>query len=91
VIIGLAKKYQICRAFVYVLLNRLKENISKIFSPKEQEKQISKKELIERMLLHRMVGKSSIEAISTIMKYDDLINYSSVGSRPHTCRSISIL
>jgi hypothetical protein len=90
VIIGLAKKYQICRAFVYVLLNRLKENISKIFSPKEQEKQILKKELISRMLLHRMVGKSSIEAISTIMKYDAL-DYSSVGSVSQSLSAIGAL
>lgn len=89
-IIGLAKKYQICRAFVYVLLNRLKENISKIFSPKEQEKQILKKELISRMLLHRMVGKSSIEAISTIMKYDEL-DYSSVGFVSQSLSAIGAL
>jgi hypothetical protein len=90
VIIGLAKKYQISRAFVYVLLNRLKENISKIFSPKEQEKQILKKELISRMLLHRMVGKSSIEAISTIMKYDEL-DYSSVGFVSQSLSAIGAL
>ena len=89
-IIGLAKKYQICRAFVYVLLNRLKENISQIFSPKEQEKKISKKELISRMLLHRMVGKSSIEAISTIMKYDEF-RYSSVGSVSQSLSAIGAL
>jgi hypothetical protein len=90
VISKLAKKYQICRAFVYVLLNRLKENISKIFSPKEQEKQILKKELISRMLLHRMVGKSSIEAISTIMKYDEL-DYSSVGFVSQSLSAIGAL
>jgi len=53
--------------------------MSQVFSPKEQEKEVSKKEIISRMLLQRMVGKSSIEAISTIMRYDAL-EYSSVGS-----------
>jgi len=86
----LAKKYQICRAFVYILLNQLKSNISLMFSPKEQEKKISKKELISRMLLHRMVGKSSIEAISTIMKYDGL-EYSSVGSVSQSLSAIGEL
>ena len=73
-----------------MLLNRLKENISQIFSPKEQEKKISKKELISRMLLHRMVGKSSIEAISTIMKYDEF-RYSSVGSVSQSLSAIGAL
>ena len=62
-----------------MLLNKLKESISQIFSPKEQEKKISKKEIISRILLHRMVGKSPIEGIATIMKYDEY-KYSSVGS-----------
>lgn len=86
----LAKKYQICRAFVYLLLNRLKSSIFQIFSPKEQEKKISKKALLSRMLLHRMVGKSSIAAISTIMKYDDF-EYSSVGSVSQSLSAIGSL
>ena len=73
-----------------MLLNRLKQNISRIFSPKEQEKKLSKKELISRMLLHRMVGKSSIEAISTIMKYDKL-DYSSVGFVSQSLSAIGAL
>jgi hypothetical protein len=86
----LAKKYEICRAFVYVLLHRLKQNIYQIFSVKEQEKKISKKEIISRMLLHRMLGKSSIEGISSIMKYDGL-DYSSVGSVSQSLSSIGAL
>lgn len=87
---NLAKKYNICRAFVYVLLNRLKGNISQIFSPKEQKKKITKKELISRMLLLRMVGKSSIEAISSIMKYDEL-RYSSMGTVSQSLSAIGTL
>ena len=78
-ITNLANRYKICRAFVYVLLNRLKEYISTIFSPKEQEKKIGKKEIIARVLMLRMVGGSSIQAISSLLKYDEL-EYSSVGS-----------
>jgi hypothetical protein len=73
-----------------VLLNQLKSSISQIFSPKEQEKKISKKELISRMLLHRMVGKSSISAISEIMKYDEF-KYSSVGSVSQSLLAIGTL
>lgn len=42
------------------------------------------------MLLHRMVGKSSIEAISTIMKYDEF-RYSSVGSVSQSLSAIGAL
>jgi len=42
------------------------------------------------MLLHRMVGKSSIEAISTIMKYDEL-DYSSVGYVSQSLSAIGAL
>jgi len=78
-IVKLAKEYKICRSFVYILLNILKGFISHIFAPKEQEKQISKKEIISKMLMLRMVGGSSIQAISSLMKYDNL-GYSSIGS-----------
>ena len=86
----IAKKYEICRAFVYVLLNKLKESIPLIFSPKEREKIISKKELLSRMLLHRMVGKSSIDSISTLMRYDNL-SYSSVGSISQSLSAVGAL
>ena len=42
------------------------------------------------MLLLRMVGKSSIEAISTIMKYDEF-KYSSVGSVSQSLSTIGAL
>jgi len=72
------------------LVNRLKESISQIFSPKEEKKRVSKKEIISRMLLHRMVGKDSIDAISEIMKYDEF-EYSSVGSISQSLSAIGAL
>lgn len=45
---------------------------------------------MSRMLLHRMVGKSSIEAISTIMKYDEF-EYSSVGTVSQSLSAIGTL
>lgn len=86
-ITNLAKKYNICRAFVYVLLSILKSKMFQIFTPEEQKRKISKKELVSRMLLHRMVGITSIGAISTIMKYDNY-DYSSVGS---VSQSLSVI
>jgi len=89
-IVKLAKKYKICRAFVYVLINMLKKSISQLFSPEEQETPISKKTIISKMLIQRMVGKSSIEAISEIMKYENF-NYSSVGYISQSLSAIGAL
>ena len=89
-ITALADSYQISRAFLYQLLAQLKTLIALTFSPQEQEKQISKKEIISKMLLLRMVGGSSISAISQIMKYDDL-KYSSVGSISQILLSVGSL
>lgn len=86
----IAKTYKICRAFVYVLLETFKRSIPLIFLPKEREKKISKKELISRMLLYRMVGKNSIDSISTIMRYDNL-TYSSIGSISQSISAIGAL
>jgi len=68
----------------------LKKSISQLFSPKEQETPISKKEIISKMLIQRMVGKSSIEAISEIMKYENY-NYSSVGYISQSLSAIGAL
>ena len=68
----------------------LKKNISQLFSPQEQEIPISKKEIISKMLIQRMVGKSSIEAISEIMKYENF-NYSSVGYISQSLSAIGAL
>ena len=72
------------------MLDKLKESLPLIFSPKERENLISKKELMSRMLLHRMVGRSSIDSISSIMRYDKL-PYSSVGSISQSLSAIGAL
>jgi len=61
-----------------------------MFSPKEKERGISKKELISRMLLLRMVGGSSISAISSIMKYEGL-EYSSIGTVSQSLSAVGAL
>jgi len=68
----------------------LKSYIIHLFSPQEQEKKISKKEILSRILMQRMVGKSSIVAISELMKYDDF-EYSSVGSVSQSLSAIGAL
>jgi len=76
----LAKDYAISRAFIYMLLFSFRHNLLPTFSPIPKSEKVSeKKEAIKEMLLQRMVGKSSIEAISTIMKYRNS-KYSSVGT-----------
>ncbi len=87
---ALAEKYQISRSFLYQLLIQLNILILLSFSPKEQENQISKKEIVSKILLLRMVGKSSLSGISQIMKYDGL-KYSSVGSISQVLSSIGSL
>jgi len=68
----------------------LKKNISQLFSPQEQQTPLSKKEIISKILIQRMVGKSSIEAISEIMKYENF-NYSSVGYISQSLSAIGAL
>jgi hypothetical protein len=76
----LAKDYAISRAFIYILLFSFRQNLLPTFSPIPKTEKVSeKKEAITEMLLQRMVGKSSIEAISAIMKYHNS-KYSSVGA-----------
>jgi len=76
----IAKDYAISQAFIYMLLFSFRQNILLTFSPiPEFKKTYLKREAIKEMLLQRMVGKSSIEAISTIMKYRNL-KFSSVGT-----------
>ncbi len=80
VITKLAKDYAISRGFIYILLFSFRQNLLPTFSPLPKTEKVSeKKEAIKEMLLQRMVGKSSIEAISAIMKYRNS-KYSSVGS-----------
>jgi len=76
----LTKDYDVSRTFIYQLLDLFRQNLLPTFSPIPKiEKAPQKKEAIKEMLMQRMVGKSSIEAISTIMKYRNL-SFSAVGS-----------
>ena len=76
----LTKDYDVSRTFIYQLLDLFRQSLLPTFSPIPKiEKASQKKEAIKEMLMQRMVGKSSIEAISTLMKYHNL-SFSAVGS-----------
>jgi len=90
VITALAKAYKISRAFVYSLIDVVKKNLPKLFSPQLQQKIISKKELFSKMLSYRMEGRCSIESISSIMKREKLA-LSSVGMISQTLSIIGKL
>ncbi len=65
VITQLAKDYAISRTFIYILLFSFHQNLLPTFSPVPKILKVSqKKEAIKEILLQRMVGKSSIKAIS---------------------------
>jgi len=89
-ITSLAKAYKISRAFIYSLIDVVKKNLPKLFSPQLQQKIISKKELFSKMLSYRMEGRCSIESISSIMKREKLA-LSSVGMVSQTLSSIGTL
>jgi len=77
-ITALAKAYKISRAFVYSLIDTIKEHLPKLFYPKEKVIKLSKKKIFSKMLSSRMEGRCSIEAISTIMKREEF-SLNSVG------------
>jgi hypothetical protein len=89
-ITALAKVYKISRAFVYSLINTIKENLPKLFHPKEKVTKLSKKKIFSKMLSSRMEGRCSIEAISTIMKREEF-SLNSVGMISQTLSSIGKL
>ena len=90
VITALAKEYEVSRQFIYTLIGILKEVIPYLFSVESKKEIISKKELFSKMLSYRMEGRCSIEAISTLMKREDL-PLSSVGTVSQTLSSIGEL
>ena len=89
-IVEITKEYQVCRAFVYILLKVFKSYLLEAYFLKEVTKSISKKELIARMTFLRMIGHNSIKSISEIMRYDEL-KYSSTGTISETLFSIGKL
>jgi hypothetical protein len=78
-IVEIAKEYEVCRAFVYILLNIFKSCLVEAYFVKEVKKVICKRELIARMTFLRMISHNSIKAISEIMRYDKF-GYSSTGT-----------
>ena len=79
VITALAKEYDVCRQFVYNLLNTIKCIEPFLFSPPKEIAPLSKKAIISTILSFKMEGGSSLQAISTMMKRIGLKKYSSVG------------
>jgi len=78
VISGLAREYQVSREFLYSLLATFKEEIGNLFFPSAKPELISKEEAEAYILAQRFEGKSSIDAISTLMKRFN-IPFSSIG------------
>jgi len=89
-IVEIAKEYEVCRAFVYVLLKIFKSYLLEAYFVKEVTKSVSKKELIARMTFLRMIGHNSIKSISEIMRYDKF-GYSSTGTISQTLHNIGNL
>jgi len=89
-IVEIAKKYKVCRAFVYILLNIFKNCLVEAYFVKEVTKVICKRELIARMTFLRMIGHNSIKAISEIMGYDKF-GYSATGTISKTLCKIGKL
>lgn len=67
-IIQLAQDYNICRQFVYILLQKFIEFLPLVFSTSKEIEKLSKKEVIKSILSYRFEGGMSIAAISTVMK-----------------------
>jgi hypothetical protein len=72
VITGLAKEYGISRPFIYSLLNRFKEESAHLLLPKKTPDPISREEVEARILSYRFEGRSSIDAVSTLLKRDSM-------------------
>ena len=71
-ITGLAKEFGISRPFIYSLLNTFKEESAHLFFPKKTPDSISREAVEARILSYRFEGRSSIDAISTLLKRDSM-------------------
>jgi len=75
---GLSREYGVSRTFIYDLLSTFKLATHRLFAPKKPS-DIDPVAIVEnRILAYRMEGKSSIEAISTLLAREGSL-YSSVG------------
>ncbi len=69
VITGLGKELGISRPFIYSLLNTFKEESAHLFFPKKTPDPISREAVEARILSLRFEGRSSINAVSTLLKH----------------------
>jgi len=74
----LSRQYDVSRTFLYSLLSTFKEEMGDLFFPRERLVPPSKEAAEANILAQRFEGKSSIDAISTLMKRAYL-PFSSVG------------
>ena len=71
-ITGLAREYGTSRPFIYSLLNTFKEGLGHLLLPKKKSTPISRETVEARILFYRFEGRSSIDAISTLLKRDGM-------------------
>jgi len=72
VITDLAKEYNISRTFIYSMLDTFKVEFAHLFFPKEIPNSLLREEVEARILAYRFEGKCSLDAISTLMRRDDM-------------------
>src|SRR3989442_2614458 len=78
-ITGLANKYQVSRLFIYQLLWKLQLQMHGLYQiniKTNSEKTDKRKEIDRHILLSRLEGKSSLEAISEMLKHHGFSIYS---------------
>jgi len=68
----LAEEYGVSRPFIYSLLNTFKKELSHLLFPKKTPNLISREVVEARILAYRFEGRSSIDAISTLLKRDGM-------------------
>lgn len=68
----LARQYSVSRTYIYQLLDIFTANTEALLLPKAKPASPSREALEARMLAYRFEGRCSIDAISTLMKRDNL-------------------
>jgi hypothetical protein len=79
VITQLSRQYEVSRTFIYSLLSYFKRALGHLVFPESELNALSMEAIEARILAQRFEGRSSIDAISTLMKRENL-PYSSTGS-----------
>lgn len=75
----LSKQYQVSRTFIYSLLSHFKTALGHLIFPDDKPAALPMESIEARILAQRFEGRSSIDAISTLMKREGL-SYSATGS-----------